>query len=234
MEKLLYTPDLHTIATTISSNPRCDPALSYPTVKLDSGDTVPSSSLYLCILAPLFVAAICKLRDPRGWKEDVHACSLATSQSVVVSVLTTHTLKYMVGRYRPDYYALLATSDAALIEGGKLSYPSGHASFSMAVMLVGSGTSYVLHHMFKFYVPPPCIFPSTFHPRAGLSLHRCTPPHGNPNRQTTALYLLGKTGAWRNGTASLLAATPSAILVGIAVWIGATRIVDYRHNAVRR
>jgi membrane-associated phospholipid phosphatase len=41
-------------------------------------------------------------------------------------------LNYAVGRQRPDWYARLATGDAAVIDEGRMSYPSGHAAYTHA------------------------------------------------------------------------------------------------------
>ena len=41
-------------------------------------------------------------------------------------------LNVAVGRQRPDWYARLATGDAAIIAEGRLSYPSGHSAYTHA------------------------------------------------------------------------------------------------------
>jgi hypothetical protein len=41
-------------------------------------------------------------------------------------------LNVAVGRQRPDWYARLATGDAAVIAEGRLSYPSGHSAYTHA------------------------------------------------------------------------------------------------------
>ena len=48
----------------------------------------------------------------------------------------------LVGRYRPDYAARLASGDAAEAADGRLAYPSGHAAYSF--MALGLTSLYLL------------------------------------------------------------------------------------------
>jgi len=63
---------------------------------------------------------------------DVAHFMLSLFQAYALSSTWKVWLNVAVGRQRPDWYARLATGDAAVIAEGRLSYPSGHSAYTHA------------------------------------------------------------------------------------------------------
>ena len=112
-----------------------DAALRYPMLASE----VPTWLLaLLCVLVPAaaFALATPWWRPRRLWA--LHNAVLALVASVVLALLCTDFLKLFCGQPRPDFLARLATGDAGSIREGRLAFPSGHASISMAAMATAS------------------------------------------------------------------------------------------------
>ncbi|KAI8614971.1 phosphatidic acid phosphatase type 2/haloperoxidase, partial [Chytriomyces sp. MP71] len=77
---------------------------------------------------------------------NTHRFLLALGFALALTVATTNILKTTIGRFRPDFldrcqYSAASQDcmgDAALVRDGRMSFPSGHSSFSFAgaVMLM--------------------------------------------------------------------------------------------------
>ena len=118
-----------------------DSGLMFPG-EVGHSTTISGTTLFgLAFGLPAAVAVLCNAVQPhvdgrlsvsalRRGVRDCHHMMLSLFEAFALAATAKTWLNKAVGRQRPDWYARLATGDAALIAEGRLSYPSGHAAYS--------------------------------------------------------------------------------------------------------
>lgn len=160
-------------------------------------DTVPTAVLMVVVLvAPIFAFcaySFCVKTDGQKCCSRVFLAGLfGYVVNVFVTLIVTEFFKRLVGRARPDYYALQLltllnpTAYEEYVVDKNRSFPSGHSSLSMCTLLYISLLMLYGMKWRSFYDEFPLMYPS------------------------------------------LLAL--SALPTLLAIWIGVSRITDYRHN----
>jgi len=108
--------------------PPDDPSVAFPF----QNDIIPDWLLvFLSVIIPFIflLAAQLIIRS----KHDFHHAVLTLGVTITLGLIVTVPLKYLAGRYRPDYDARIALNPND--EDARLSFPSGHSSMSFSSLV---------------------------------------------------------------------------------------------------
>jgi len=108
--------------------PNNDPSVAFPFDK----DIVPDWLLgVLAVLVPFIFLILCQIKIKNH--HDFHHAFLGLCVTIALGLITTVPIKYLAGRYRPDYLARVAINPDDT--DARLSFPSGHSSLSFSTMV---------------------------------------------------------------------------------------------------
>ena len=116
-----------------------DESIMYP---YRTEDTVPNWALFVisAVVPVVLIAFLSRTYKRTSW--DLHAALMALALGLLVTGFLTQLVKVSVGRLRPDFLARCrpennmpnakCLGDPSVVEEGRKSFPSGHASLSFA------------------------------------------------------------------------------------------------------
>jgi len=113
---------------TISTANYPDPAVNYPILP----DIVPDWLLVvLAVLVPIAFLLLCQIKIRNH--HDFHHALLGLAVSLSLGLVITVPIKYLAGRYRPDFLARYTLNNDDT--DARLSFPSGHSSTSFSSLV---------------------------------------------------------------------------------------------------